>query len=177
MKREINLLPPDFRAQRHRQLYGRGVARLLRRLDAGLLLVAIIFGGVYLALRLMIGASDPKLASISNQSNLDQQVQQANELLTAIETRLTNAVPWTPQVAELLRAMPAELTVTSLTASDRTKELTIEGISRNRAAVVTFEQTIRALPWVATVESPLQNFATGSRTTFTLIIKRAEVKP
>lgn len=177
MNREINLLPPDFQVRRRRLLFGRAAARLLGRLDAGLILVALLFISVYFVLRFLNTTNTIQSMNRTESPEQGQQVQQVNELLTTLETGLRNTKPWTPLVAEVLRVLPPELTITSLTVSDTTKNLTVEGVSRNRAAVVAFEQAVRRLPQVASVEAPLQNFATGSRAAFTLNIRRTETQP
>ncbi len=173
MKREINLLPLDFQIQRQHQLYGRGVRQLLVRLNIGLLLMGLIFGSVYATL--YVSASDPNLSSVptgANQSEVEQSVRRANELLAAIDNRAISSVPWTPHVGQAISLLPSELSLTTITVRDTTKDLTIEGVSRSRSALVVYEQAIRALPWVDTVDSPLQNFATGKQTSFSLVIKR-----
>lgn len=174
MKAEINLLPPEFQATRHAQLYWQGLEHIMRRVIVGLVLVGAMFGGTYAVFRVIAADTNVQQQSTSITDDLVQKVTQANELLTAIDSRQLVSVPWTPLVGEVLRVLPSELTLISVAVSDTSKTLTLTGVSRSRAAVVTFEQAVKALPAVSSVESPLQNFATGGDTSFTLLVKRHE---
>lgn len=174
MKAEINLLPPQFQAARRAARYWHGLEHILRRLLVALLIVAIMFGATYLAFRRILTDTQIIQQETGTDPKLEQRVVQTNELLTATATRLQAINPWTPHVGEVLQVLPPELTLVSIAASDESKSLTINGTSRSRPAVLAFEQAVGALPWVERVESPLQNFATGGGTSFTLIITRED---
>lgn len=171
MKAEINLLPLQFQAARHAQRYRHGLEYMLRWLLAALAVVAIMFGGSYVFFRQGAAGIQVTQQETDTSQELEQRVIQTNELLAAVDARLRTTTPWTPHIGEILRALPPELTLISIAVSDESKDLTIEGTSRSRTAILAFEQAVKKLPWVASVESPLQNFTTGS-TSFTLIIKR-----
>lgn len=172
MKAEINLLPPDFQASRYAQLYWRGVEYIVRRLVAALLLVAVMFAGAYAFFRSIAVATPLQLHTSGTAGELKKKVEQANELVTTVDMGLRATAPWMGSVGQILHVMPAEITLQSVSLAGTPPSITIKGITQSRAAVVTFEQAVKALPWVAGIESPLQNFASGFSTPFTLIIKR-----
>lgn len=170
MKDEINLLPPPLRNARHNRILWSRLGRLLRYSDAALMLVAMVTGvliGVFSYLTTTLkNSSAPLPPPVSS----ELRVKNTNTLLAAIQAKRTRYT-WSQRVLELLQNLPPDMLFTHINVEENNNVMAIEGIFKDRATLVDFEATLRALSWVESVEAPLKNFAVGSNTRFTFELK------
>ncbi|MBI1833600.1 MAG: hypothetical protein HYR90_02120 [Candidatus Andersenbacteria bacterium] len=178
MKDLINLMPPAAKQRRVRYLY----IKRAKALYTTLLLVLIIIGAGYgVVCGVFWQASRDASAQLSldssKTSNATQQTEQINTLLKEAKERLYDQRPWLPDVAAALKLVPAEVTITAVEIAPveiavEDKVIAISGQSNSRSATLQFQKNLEGLPWVKTVEAPLQNFASGPDVSFRFTLTR-----
>jgi len=185
IKEEINLLPSAVRRARRRRLYHGRANRLFWVAIVSLGLIGLTYGVVYGVLVYFRSELDRQLV-VANGSSAEvaQQVKETNQLLRAVDERVRAHQTWTRQLAQALRLVPAEVTVTSISLREvavaegdqaaGATALSITGRSASRTAIVDLDRRLGDLPWVARVEAPLKNLATGPQATFTFTIFRQD---
>lgn len=180
MKEDINLLPPQAKSRRLKRLYSGRATRLYWTFALALLLLLIVYGGVYYALYLSVTDLNEQLANLANSDQeVIKNIDDTNILMAEIE-RITNAnQPWSDQVEEVIRSAPVNVLLTAVRlrpsvsgAPDETTVLVISGTSRSRPSIVEYERKLSALPWVKQIEAPLTNLASGPDVTFTFTLMR-----
>jgi hypothetical protein len=167
---EINLLPPLLRIQRSRRVYVGRVARLLFRVCL-LLAVVVAIQAVGLGVFTSILREVESRARVNEASPLEsvtRDVANANAVLAAFRQRVDTHVPWTGRLEDVFAALSAPVVITGLGAEADLQQLTVSGTSDSRSVVTTLREDLTQLPWVASVDVPLDNFTVSQEAEFTL---------
>lgn len=173
MKDEINLLPPPLLAARLRQLF---VERLTHLGSRG-----ILYLGMVSAVLLAIWVGELAVARVLGEqleeaghgdASLEESVRSTNAWLNEFAQRADQHPPWTPLLRQLLVGLPGEIKLTSLQITSQPDALQIRATASSRAAVIAWQRQLEAMPAIAKVESPLQNFATGPIVDFLFTLTR-----
>jgi hypothetical protein len=177
LEHEINLMPREVEESRLRRLYLARISRMLKRLYPllFLLLVAEIF--IYFSL---ISVRDDVIlfeaSGLQGSRDMVKNIEQINDLLLQVEKRSSTYTSSTPQVQEILSVMPGGVKLGLIGIAEKDGSLIIEGDYSIRSSVVEFQKELRVLPWVESVESPLQNFALKPGAVFSFNVFRKEIK-
>jgi len=175
MKEAINLLPPEARKKRVVRVYVRHADYLVLRVTIGL-------GLLWLALGLAYGVAWNESRLLSSQlagrpdeaMGLEQEVGEVNERLSVIHQWVEEHAAWTPQVRDVVSAVPDEAGLELLAVPPDREVLVVEGVASSRAALLSLEEALSGLPWVKSLEAPLQNFAAGPRREFSFLLTRED---
>lgn len=184
IKAEINLLPPVVKRER----FGRLVRHCLSRLYWWALLVTTVttvaLGVSWAVLQQTNRQLQAAAAQKPGQKDDVTMIRNLNQLLRAMQGRVTTSGPWGPAVTAVLAVVPPELAspagglqLTQLEVPVGKQQLLIDGTSANRAAVADLEQRLKGLAWVAKVEAPLTNLVVGREGTFSFTLQRKAVAP
>lgn len=167
MLREINLLPHDLQQRRNRRLYLVRGGRLLRRLSV----VLVIILAAQLVIQLFFSSLKQEFANtalvVASDSAVADQVTHINQLLTEFDQQVQQHVVWTDRVRDVL-TQPQPVTVLGLAVPEDQSVLEVRGVALSRSGVVELQQALQRLPWVESVEAPLQNFTVGREAQFSL---------
>lgn len=175
MKEEINLLPPQARQARRERLGREAWLYLARRLVLVWLSLAATLVGSYLFLRQQ-GLELERMLSAQASENGGQadRVKQVNELMGATVRWVEEHPSWSSFLDDVVIVTPAATRLEVIALQAEGKSLFIKGVTSSRTAVVDMQRSLETLPWVETVEAPLQNFAAGDRSEFSFTLHRKE---
>jgi Tfp pilus assembly protein PilN len=170
---EINLLPLPLRLKRRYRIYFERLRHLVRRVY--LLLIVIVFAqaAMLVFFNATLSAAVEDTSEESTRSRAVQlEVEELNELLAAFSGRVDETAGWTAPLADVLALIPPQITITEISTAAAPSRLEIRGVSTARSAVVTLQEDLEQLPWVARVEVPLENFRVGPTADFNLTVER-----
>ncbi len=177
IKAEINLLPPVVKRERFSRLVWHQLARLYWWVVLIVMAMTVALGASWAVLHQMNQRLQAAAAQPSEQAEGTTAVRGLNQLIRAMQSRVTSEAPWGPAVAAVLTVVPPELKLTDLTVAADKQQLVIEGTSANRAAVATLEERLKALDWVEKVEAPLTNLVLGREGAFSFTLQRKAGAP
>lgn len=178
MKEEINLLPLPLQHRRLFHLYNRRLHGLTTH-------ILIALGLVLLGQISSLFALQQTLAQVTHTISIsDQQEEQvlhavrsSNQVLSEVQKRLSDSFLWSQAAEDILKTVPPELFVTSFDGKSEGDKLTVTAVSSSRSAGVVFENALKGLPWVETLDAPLQNFALSDNSEFTFNVYRQKTNP
>ena len=171
-KDDINLLPPH--AQRSR-LWGLIATRVHGLLHVAILgtVLLIITSGFVLMFEIQRQADlETTIRSADLDNDQTSDINQFNELLVEINEVQEAYPPWGPTVAQLIADIPPQIHLTEISLMEDSNKLVITGAGGVRADVIALQDSFLQMSGIATVDSPLQNFATGENQQFTFTIQR-----
>lgn len=178
MKNEINLLPQVIQRARMTRIYNRRIHRIANSILVAVFLVVLGQGASILAVKQSLANIVSKVDVSDSQGRQDnRQVATDNELITEVKKRLDGQPAWSTKVGSVLQAVPDNFSVLELRADTDTHKLTITASTTSRVAGIVYEKALNALPWVQTVDAPLQNFALSDKNEVTFHIYTKEVTP
>lgn len=176
MKSEINLLPPPLLAARVKRLLSQRLTRLGRRGLLGLSLVSAVLAAIWAGEMAVVRVLGERLQQGARaDANLESSVRSTNVWVEEFARRIKRRPAWTPLVRQLVTNLPADIQLTSLQIAADRDALQIRAVASSRSAVIAWQRQLEALPGVAQVEAPLQNFATGPATDFVFTLTRPPV--
>jgi len=93
-----------------------------------------------------------------------QEVKGINALMAAVQLRVGQTNPVSPQLEEILKIIPGDVIVSSLglVAGEEGDEIVIRGTFGSRKSLVDLQKRFEQLDRVSRVDAPLSNFATTS---------------
>lgn len=171
MKEEINLLPPTAQAQRRSGLYYKRARGIYVSLIVALGIVGLGYGISYGVLW-WLGSPDQQNAEHVEESAIEGRVRETNTSVLLVRNTFRDHPAWSLQIAEVLAAVPAGIVVTGIDVETVTQTIEVNGLSTSRSSVVQLEDRLKTLPWVKSVDAPLQNFASGPNVSFRFSIVR-----
>lgn len=172
MKEDINLMPPEAKRARMSWLYRKRFTYVARRvlLVWGVFMVMLAGSGWYWWQRQSNGGRGRQDQS-TDQAAVTKEVRRINDLMAAVLGWSQQYPAWTPHLPDVVRLTPSEARLELLTVPAERAGLTVRGVSASRAAVVEMQRELEKLPWVASVEAPLQNFAAGGTNEFSFTLR------
>ncbi len=171
VKEEINLLPPAVLKARVQAVYGRHVSGLLGSIVISLLVVGLALGAAVVAQRQITGNTIlPVADNPSVTHDNQQQMQRVNDMIALAQHSYQDRVAWMPLVGQAVRQIPEGISMAVITINAGQHILRLQGTSQVRSNVVVLENTLRALPWVQSLDAPLQNFAASPSTSFSFTL-------
>lgn len=177
MKEQINLLPAPIQRARLRNLYGLRVRHVLGAIIIALAIVLATQLVSLTVLKAIYKDVGGEIGTLSDQEkNMEEHTKEANDLLRELDLRISNYELWSPQVESVLKLVSPNLRIVSMSVDSGKPALEIKATSASRAAGVDFQKALEGLPWVESVEAPLQNFASSSSGAFTFTLFRAKQK-
>ena len=96
------------------------------------------------------------------------ETQNMNDLLTLVDTTRKQFVSWSLYSEEVLNSAPREITISRLEVKENLGVLEIDGYTSRRSSVLEYKNILAGLSWVDQVEAPLQNYAIGPDSGFSL---------
>lgn len=172
MKDDINLLPPGLKSRRRRRILLQHVGGLLRRLTMVAGVTVVLLGITLMLLRHQVTQLSGSKEASTVSDDVDASVRSTNTFLQALDAHQSQIRPWTPQVQEVLQALPSGALLSTLSVDEATDTLLLAGSAPSRATVAAVEQKLRELPWVKDVAAPLKNLAGGTLSRFEVKISR-----
>ena len=112
-------------------------------------------------------------AMISKQNDFNARVSYINKTLSDTDTIIKTFTPWSLVFDGLESAQPDQISLQHISLA-RQKDTTILRISGNAQArndLLTYQQSLKALPFVAEIESPIENLIATKNITFQLQLK------
>jgi len=173
MKGEINLLPRSNILLRERSAYLAGIGRFMQRISM-LLLVLIVGEALVYGAFLYIGriVDEPGLAD-KRRGIIVGRIQGINGMLVEFETREESHNKWSLFIEDVLKVIPGSVVISEMGVKEKLGVMEIDGSSSSRPAILDFQNLLKELDWVDTVEAPLQNYAIGPEAgfSFSLMVK------
>lgn len=175
MKDEINLLPPQVTAARTQRIFLGSISSLLTSV---VVVAVLVVGAQVLAVvvnqELVKTIESHVSGRVDAGKNIQQRIARVNSTIALVDGAYQNTATWTPQVAQALEQVPAGVFVKSMIIEQTFNRLQLQGSAADRVSVIVLENRLRALPWVAKLDAPLQNFAASPATNFIFTLYRRE---
>jgi len=94
--------------------------------------------------------------SLVNDSFLEynKEIRGLNQNIVNINTAGEHYQELTPKFLELLKSVPTDIKLTSLSLSLDKKAIFIPGVAKNRDALLFYEETLEEIPWIKSVDIP-----------------------
>lgn len=175
--RQLNLLPRERRLLLRRALALGALTSFVRSLVWSLLSVTLL--GLFAGGGLALGAwwdgqadSAAYAQHIADYRAAQRTAVQGNQLVAAVDQLGRERLVWSRVLQHLLPVLPPGVTVDALQLDTVKRTVVVAGAAATRAEVVLFEDRLRQLPWVATLEAPRGNLLVreNARFTFTLSV-------
>lgn len=165
-KEDINLLPPLVVRARYHSLVIKQRDRVVYTVLLGLLFIATAYAANWYTLYQSEVSVRGELTNLKTDvSAVQRQAVQINAFIRALAARIILPETWTERAVQVLDSAPQSIAITRLNVVaaivDRqpADAIIIEGNSPTREALITFEESIQALPWVVHIEAPLRNLS------------------
>lgn len=153
----LNLLSPAQKAA----LISRVRYALLERFMVTLVLSTLVATGVTVSVKAQLASNLEDVVArqmLSAQyASLNEQVRALNDALVRVDAIQKLAYPLSDVVEAIGAGAPPGISVSSIDFDTRTGMLAMTGIASDRAALLGYEEALRALPFVASFESPISN--------------------
>ena len=166
MKGEINLLPQGVALKRERRTFLLGIGRLLQRIS---FMLAILIVGeviVYAVFTYIDRGLEQASETQRGESSATSEIKRVNEVLAQVEKTKSEYINWSLFVEEILNNAPQGIKIKKMQVKESEGVLEVEGFSSSRSTVLNFQNLLKDLSWVVSVEAPLQNYALGTDTGF-----------
>lgn len=153
--RELNLLPPVKKIKLRQLVQFIFIKELLEFT----ILTCALLGIIYLAGWLVLTDSLNNLAASTTAINRDysrynQEIVQLNSTIRKLNTASGAYAPLTPKLLELATTLPPDIRLMNVTLDRVSKTITISGIAKTRAALLSYQTILSNLPWLKTVRVP-----------------------
>ncbi len=155
MQSRLNLLSP-YKKQRLTQLvHFLFIKELLELtiLAASLMAIVHLTGWYLLTQHLDILAQSTTIVS-RDFSRPHQTVVKMNSLIKALQRAGDGFAPLSPYLVELSMTLPADIRLTMINFDRSEQRLTIAGLAKTRAALLSFQAALHQLSWLGTVSTP-----------------------
>lgn len=97
-----------------------------------------------------------QLVAVANQKNdINQRVKTINSTINKLESAQKEYVSWTPILSQVGSAVPSTITLESMVLDKQLLVFTFTGVAKTRADLLSFQESLRALPFVSRVDLPL----------------------
>ncbi|MBN1585080.1 PilN domain-containing protein [Candidatus Uhrbacteria bacterium] len=158
METSINLLPPS----KKRELRNGAVLAYAQTMALVLFLTAAVLSGTLLSLRLTVGAEREYLEAQSAGSATDEEmetindIRQINSFLQSSDSLQKGQVPWNDILRDIAGLMPdnARLDTFRIESNNR---IFIEGMAIAREDAIDLLESLRSLPYLTNIKSPISN--------------------
>lgn len=151
----LNLLPTEKKTK---------FASTVRFLFAKEMLEYVIFTCAVLAIANLLGwfiltetltnLAAASLLTSREFPGVNQDVRRINALTKELALASDGYVQLTPRLVEIAGALPPEIRLTAVSLDRGTGTLVVSGVAKTRAALLTYETTVKGYPWVEKVTSP-----------------------
>ncbi|MFH1947504.1 MAG: hypothetical protein ABIJ23_05120 [Candidatus Magasanikbacteria bacterium] len=152
----LNLLSPEKR----RHLSSLSNFQFIKNI-LELLLIIICLGGMVLLggqyiLQNYLDELTASLLTMQNQHvGTNRQIKEINSILLKTEKIQKEYHPITPLIPEIVSAIPADITLQSLTFSIDSSSILFNGHSTNRDTLLLFQKQLEEVGWINLVEIPI----------------------
>ena len=166
----LNLLPPEKKKYLQRMIFTEFTKSTLESI-----LFLLCLAGIALLLGQSImeeyfGELTTNIVATSNQNaKSNQEIKKINRLLREAKIAQENYILWSPILIELSNITPKEIILTNINLNAEKKNLTLTGNAGTREDLLLFENNIRALSSIASVNVPLSQLAEKTNISFSLI--------
>lgn len=163
----LNLLSPiQKEALRNRVLFAM-IERLMIFLTVAVLLLGIFLLMLRIRLTRTLGDVQSRQLLSTEYVSVNGEIRRLNEVITRIERVQREVTPASTLVIDVVGRVPPGVSIGNLAFETRTQSLRLNGQAANREALLTFEERLRASPYVKTLESPISNLFEKADINFT----------
>lgn len=169
----LNLIPQEFK----RELALHAAYILLKKFFILLFCVLFItsaslfFARIYLKEKLDELTTQSQALSFQTK-DIKEKVTTLNSILTGTRQVLESTRAWAPTLDAIESNIPSDISVNSILLTTETSPATIQltGTSPSRDVYLAFEQSLKKLPFIASVSSPIQNILSTDENPFALTL-------
>ncbi len=90
----------------------------------------------------------------SKYSNYNQEIKKINTTIKQLNSANKNYVPLTPKILELLKKLPDNIKINSLSINRQTNTLTIAGNAKTREALIVYQTLLKDYSWLESIQTP-----------------------
>lgn len=102
--------------------------------------------------------------------SLEGRATDTNALVKYLEEKVETYIPWSDRVSQVLGVMPKTMKLKQVKKDEADGLVELIGVTETRSEIKEFQSRLEELPWVESVESPLQNLTVGTTAEFSLIL-------
>ncbi len=124
-----------------------------------LLATTYVWGWLVLS-QLFTDLSHSALLVSRDRWQFNQEIKTINLAIKQMDRASQYYVTLTPKLIELATSTPGDVIITSLTVDRRQKNLTLSGVAKTRASLLTFEKALHAIRWIEHPTTPLSQLLT-----------------
>ncbi len=171
---QLNLLSPEAKAALAYERYRRAVLWFGGGLAVALLIFLVLLLPTYFFLIFQRGevlrALELEMRSeeFLKSREVESFIREVNALARAIRVEEASRITLSPLLAEVIRALPPAVTISSLQFEERRRELALTGHADTRAAFLQTLANLRANPRFESLSSPITNIIRDRDIDFTL---------
>jgi len=161
--RELNLLPPTRRRLIDQQATLNIMARLIRHVVTGLIVITALgllsLAGLYAGIIITGSAANTDLAAeIENYQDRREEIARQNSSLKQLHEISTGRVIWSEIIPELLTVVPAGTVIAQISGDQISQpRLDFKGHATSRTSLIALTERLQSLPWAKSVRSPHSN--------------------
>ena len=153
----LNLLSPAQKESLRLRVLFAMIERLMIALAAAVLLFAILLQVLRVRLTHAYSNVVSRQLLSTEYVSVNNEIKRLNETIGRIERIQREVVPASNLLIDVAGRVPPEVQIANLTFETRTQSLRMSGQAKTRAALLTFEESLRKSPFIKTLESPISN--------------------